>query len=80
MTVQRPFVRAGRNLFDNFLFSTQPVTEIHPGAPMYVNGTIYAGGDLYTGTNNLNFLQDVSYTGTLVGDRLRHRRSSRQHA
>jgi len=64
VTVERSFARAGRNLFDNFLFSTQPVTEIHPGAPMYVNGTIYAGGDLYTGTNNLNFLQDVSYTGT----------------
>ncbi len=64
VTVQRAFVRAGRNIFDNFLFSTQPVTEIHPGAAMYVNGTIYAGGDLYTGTNNLNLQQDVTYTGT----------------
>ncbi len=63
VTVQRPFVRSGRNIFDNFLFSTQPVTEINPGAAMYINGTIYAGGDLYTGTNALNLLQDVSYTG-----------------
>lgn len=61
--VQRPFVRAGRNMFDNFLFSTQPITEIHPGAAMYVNGTVYVGGDLYTATNNLNFNQDVTFTG-----------------
>ncbi|MEP6667975.1 MAG: hypothetical protein ABJF10_02415 [Chthoniobacter sp.] len=63
VTVERPFVRSGRNIFDNFLFSTQPVTEINPGASMYINGTIYAGGDLYTGTNSLNLQQDVSYTG-----------------
>lgn len=63
VTIQRAFVRAGRNIFDNFLFSTQPVTEIHPGAPMYVNGTVYVGGNLYTGTNNLHFQQDVTYTG-----------------
>ncbi len=61
--VQRPFVRAGRNMFDNFLFSTQPITEINPGAAMYVNGNVYVGGDLYTGTSNLNFLQDVTFTG-----------------
>ena len=63
VTVERTFVRAGRNIFENFLFSTQPVTEINPGAPMYINGTIYAGGDLYTGTNSLNLQQDVTYTG-----------------
>lgn len=63
VTVERAFVRAGRNIFENFLFSTQPVTEINPGAPMYINGTIYAGGDLYTGTNNLTLQQDVTYTG-----------------
>ncbi|MDR3404060.1 MAG: hypothetical protein P4L99_16300 [Chthoniobacter sp.] len=64
VTVERAFVRAGRNVFDNFLFSTQPVTEINPGAPMYINGTIYAGGNLYTGTNSLTLQQDVTYTGT----------------
>lgn len=63
VTLERAFVRAGRNIFENFLFSTQPVTEINPGAPMYINGTIYAGGDLYTGTNSLNLRQDVTYTG-----------------
>lgn len=63
VVLKRPFIRIGRNIFDNFLFSTQPITEIHPGAAMYVNGTVYAGGDLYTGTSNLNFLQDVTYTG-----------------
>jgi hypothetical protein len=51
-------------MFDNFLFSTQPITEINPGAAMYVNGTVYVGGDLYTGTSNLNFLQDVTFTGS----------------
>ncbi|HSH94632.1 MAG TPA: hypothetical protein VK968_10850 [Roseimicrobium sp.] len=63
VVVERSFVRGGRNIFDNFLFSTQPITEVHPGAAMYVNGTVYVGGDLYTGTNNLNFQQDVTYTG-----------------
>lgn len=63
VTVERAFVRSGRNIFENFLFSTQPVTEINPGASMYVNGTIYVGGDLYTGTNNLTLQQDVTYTG-----------------
>ncbi len=63
VTVQRVFTRSGRNIFDNFLYSAQPVTEIQPGAPMYVNGTIYAGGDLYMAQSNLNLQQDVSYTG-----------------
>lgn len=63
VTVQRPFVRAGRNMFDNFLFSTQPITEINPGAPMYVNGPVYIGGNLYTDTPNLNFEGSVTYTG-----------------
>jgi hypothetical protein len=62
-TVRRVFTRAGRNLFDNFLYSTRRVTEIHPGAPMYVDGTIYAGGDLYMAQNTLHLEQDVSYTG-----------------
>jgi len=64
VTVQRNFVRGGRNFFANFMFSAQPITEFHPGAPMYVNGTCYIGGDLYTATNNLHFLQDVSFTGS----------------
>lgn len=63
VTVERTFVRSGRNIFENFLFSTQPVTEINPGAPMIINGTIYAGGDLYTGTNSLTLQQDVTFTG-----------------
>jgi len=64
VTVQRNFVRAGRNFFANFMFSAQPITEFHPGAPMYVNGTCYLGGDLYTATDNLHFLQDVTFTGS----------------
>ncbi len=63
-TVQRIFVRAGRNLFDNFFFGTQPITEFHPGAPMYVDGTVYVGGDLYTAHNDLHFLKDVTYIGS----------------
>jgi len=63
VTVERAFVRSGRNIFENFLFSTQPVTEINPGATMSINGTIYAGGDLYTGTSSLALQQDVTYTG-----------------
>lgn len=63
--VQRVFTRAGRNIFDNFLFSLQPVTEIHPGPDMYVNGTIYAGGDLYMAHSSLHLQQDVSYTGNM---------------
>ena len=64
VTVQRTFTRAGKNIFNNFLFSAQPVTEIDPGAAMYVNGTIYAGGNLYAQGSNLNLQQDVSYTGS----------------
>lgn len=63
VVVRRIFTRSGRNLFDNFLYSTQPVTEIHPGAPMYVNGTVYVGGDLYMAHNTLHLQQDVQYTG-----------------
>jgi hypothetical protein len=63
-TVSRVFVRAGRNLFDNFFFGTQVKTEFHPGAPMYVDGTVYVGGDLYTAHNDLHFLKDVSFTGS----------------
>ena len=64
VTVERVFTKAGQNIFNNFLFSTQPVTEIQPGAAMYVNGTIYVGGNLYLEGSNLNLQQDVSYTGT----------------
>ncbi len=62
-TVQRTFVRAGRNIFDNFFFGTQPETEFHPGAPMYVDGTVYAGGNLNTAHDYLVFLKDVSFLG-----------------
>lgn len=62
--VKRTFTRAGQNIFDNFLFSTQPTTEIDPGQPMYINGTVYVGGNLYTPSSNLNFQQNVTYTGT----------------
>jgi hypothetical protein len=68
VTVRRIFTRAGRNIFDNFLFSTQPITEIHPGAPMYVNGTIYAGGNLYMASDNLHLLKDTTFTGSMTLD------------
>ncbi len=64
VTLQRAFVRAGRNVFDNFFFGTQPKVEFHPGPPMYVSGTAYIGGDLFTAHNSLHFTQDVTYTGT----------------
>jgi Tfp pilus assembly protein PilX len=63
VTVQRVFVRAGRNIFDNFFFGIAPETEFHPGAPMYVDGTVYAGGNLYTAHDYLVFLNDVSFLG-----------------
>lgn len=65
-TVQRVFVRAGRNLFDNFFFGTQSETEFHPGPPMYVDGTMYVGGNLYTAHDSLHFLKDVSFTGSHI--------------
>lgn len=64
VTVQRPFVRAGRNLFDNFYFGTQQKTEFHPGPDMYVSGTAYVGGDLFTAHDSLHFTRDVTFTGT----------------
>jgi len=64
VTVQRVFVRAGRNIFDNFFFGTQPETEFSPGAPMYVDGSVYAAGNLYTAHDYLVFLKDVSFLGT----------------
>jgi hypothetical protein len=64
--VQRLFVRAGLNLFDNFFFGTQPNVEFHPGPDMYVNGTVYIGGNLFTAQNSIHFLDDVSYTGSLT--------------
>lgn len=63
VSVQRIFTRAGSNIFNNFLYSAQPITEFNPGAAMYVNGTVYAGGDLYMDSPNLNLMQDTSYTG-----------------
>ncbi|HWB59109.1 MAG TPA: hypothetical protein VG733_06445 [Chthoniobacteraceae bacterium] len=66
VTVQRIFTRAGTNIFNNFLYSSQPVTELDPGATMSVNGTIYAGGNLYLDNSNLTLLQDVSYTGSMA--------------
>lgn len=64
VTLQRVFVRSGRNLFDNFYFGTQPSTEFHPGPPMYVSGSAYIGGDLYTANDSLHFTQDVTYLGS----------------
>ena len=63
-TVQRIFVRAGRNIFDNFFFGTQPNVEFQPGPDMYVGGTVYVGGNLFTAQNALHFMQDVTFTGT----------------
>ena len=64
ITLQRAFTRSGRNLFDNFFFGTQPKIEFHPGPDMYVSGTAYIGGDLFTAHNSLHFTKDVTYTGT----------------
>jgi Tfp pilus assembly protein PilX len=67
-TVQRVFCRAGRNIFDNFFFGTQSNVEFHPGPDMYVNGTVYVGGNLYTATDALHFMQDVTFTGSQTLD------------
>ncbi|MDQ3565803.1 MAG: hypothetical protein M3436_17425 [Pseudomonadota bacterium] len=63
VTLQRTFVRSGKNLFDDFMFSTQPMTEIHPGSPMYIDGSVYVGGDLFTANNDLHFIREVTFTG-----------------
>ena len=67
-TVERVFVRAGRNLFDNFFFGTQPNVEYHPGPPMYVNGTVFVAGNLFTAHDSLNFMKDVTFTGSHTND------------
>jgi hypothetical protein len=64
VVIQRVFSRTGRNIFDNFFFGTQMKTEFHPGPEMYVSGTVYVGGDLYTAHDSLHFMKDVSFTGT----------------
>ena len=64
VTLQRTFVRAGRNLFDNFFFGTQPNIEFHPGPPMYVSGTSYIGGNLFTAHDSLHYTKDVTFTGS----------------
>ncbi len=64
VTIKRAFVRGGRSIFDNFYFGTQPVTEFHPGAPMYIGGSCYIGGDLYTAHDHLHLLKEVSYLGS----------------
>jgi hypothetical protein len=63
VTLERPFIRAGRNLFDNFFFGTLQETEFHPGAPMYVDGTVYTGGNLYTAHDYLHLLKDTTVVG-----------------
>ena len=62
VTVERPFVRAGRSMFENFFFGTQPKIEFHPGPEMYV-GKTYVGGDLFTAHDSLHFMEDVTFTG-----------------
>lgn len=61
--VERVFVRTGRSMLDNFFFGLQVKTEFHPGAPLYVDGPCFVGGDLFTAHDNLHFLQDVTITG-----------------
>jgi hypothetical protein len=51
-------------MFENFCFTAVPNLEIHPGPPMYVDGSIYAAGNLYTATDALHFLDDVNFLGT----------------
>jgi hypothetical protein len=63
VVIERPFIRGGRNLFDNFYFGTVQETEFHPGAPMYVDGPVYAGGNLYSAHDFLTFLSNVSFLG-----------------
>jgi hypothetical protein len=65
-TLQRNFVRGGTNLFQNFYFGTQPNAEFHPGPNMYISGTVYIGGNLYTATSGMHFLQDVTFTGSMT--------------
>jgi hypothetical protein len=68
VTLERPFIRAGRNLFDNFFFGTLQETEFHPGAEMYVDGTVYAGGNLYTAHDYLHLLKDTTFLGNHIKD------------
>ena len=68
VTVERAFIRGGRNVFDNFFFGTEPEIEFPPGPPMYVDGKVYLAGNLYTATDSLHFLSDVSYLGAQTLD------------
>ena len=68
VTLERAFIRSGRNVFDNFFFGTEPEIEFHPGAPMYVDGKVYVAGNLYTAHNDLHLLTDTSYLGTHTND------------
>lgn len=68
VTVQRSFVRAGATMFDKFHEGHRPNIEFHPGAPMYVDGDVYIGGNLFTAHDYLHFLKDVTYTGKHVID------------
>jgi hypothetical protein len=65
VTVERSFVRGGRNLFDDFLFSTQRITEIHPGAPMYID-RCQINGDAYLAHDFLHLMSSFNYTGSLT--------------
>ena len=68
VTLRRDFVRGGKNIFDNFFFGTQPNTEFHPGPAMYVSGTVYVGGNLFTAHDSLHFVKDVTVMGTHTMD------------
>ncbi|MDQ3565800.1 MAG: hypothetical protein M3436_17410 [Pseudomonadota bacterium] len=63
VTVQRTFVRSGRNVFEDFVFSALPITEIASTQPMYIDGSVYFGGDLYTPHDDLHFVRDVTFSG-----------------
>ena len=52
----------------NYAIFYVDLLEIHPGAPMYVNGWVHTNGTLYTGHDLLNLLSKTTYgTDWIIG-------------
>ena len=65
--VRRVFQKEQISPWNWAIFYTD-LLEIHPGAPMFVNGWVHTNGTLYTGHNLLTFQSKVTYaTDWVVG-------------
>jgi len=65
--VRRVFQKEQISPWNWAIFYTD-LLEIHPGAPMFVNGWVHTNGTLYTGHNLLTFQSKVTYvTDWVIG-------------